>query len=154
MNNDKEKEIRKEDPNNKVAKLPVTVTLTFKSEVLRDKKGSVVYKKKQDDNGKPVNDLENPEFERNDIETFLIFLNSADVAKIKLDEERQLLLVTDKIKERWKAGCWDCEIDFSLKEADFIRRYLENVKDKVRQTGTFTAYHSKTKFALLDQLIG
>lgn len=147
------KEVKAEDTQSedkKVTKLKTIVTLNFEARSAIQK-GKAVFNKKQEGD-KVVDDLTSPVYDRNDIETLIIFLNSVDVAKLKLEQERQLLMCSDKVKERWKAEDFNCEIQFSVKEAAFLQKILEDVKGNMRDEAVFSTYHSKTKFALLDQL--
>ena len=150
----KNKSNKKDDPDNKVSKLPAVVTLAFKSVKLKDRKGMVVYQQKKDETGKMIDDMDNPEFERNDITTMLLFSNTIDMTKVDNTEERHLYMIKEKVLERWKAADWNCKIEFSVQEAAFLQKLLETIKDKARQGTIFTPYHSPTKFSLIDQIKG
>jgi hypothetical protein len=127
------------------------VSLNFTSSHLKNKQGEVIYEQREKD-GKLVDDTDSPQFDRNDISSLLYLLNAVDVNKCKLEEERRLLLLTEKVKERWKAEDWNCDIQFSTKEITFLQKYLEDVKGKVRDGIPLTQFHSKTKLSILDQL--
>jgi hypothetical protein len=146
-----EKKIKAVKGENEGESKAVVVELNFISSYLRDKDDGIIYERVEKE-GKYVDDKDSPQFGRNDISSLLYLLNAVDVSKCKLEEERRLLIITEKVKERWKAEEWDCVIQFSTKEITFIQKYLEDVKGKVRDGIPLTQFHSKTKLSILDQL--
>jgi hypothetical protein len=147
-----------EDTEGKITKmLPPVITLKFRSELLLDK-GKQVFRKKQDgfkEDGKipnMVDDEDNPVFELNDIEVAIDLIKVMNFKKFRGDDERHHCMILEKLRERWRARDWDCEIQFSEAEARFLKGYLNNVYNKAVEKAEFGAYHSRTKFSLLDQL--
>lgn len=154
----KKKEEKKE---NKVLKLDGTTSIKFKAEKLKDKDDKQIYRKKEE-GGEVVDDLDSPDFSRNDLESMVIFLRAVDLHKLSLDDERRHCQVLEKVKERWKTENWNCTIQFSRGEAGFLEKFLKDVGKYVKEVPVgdgskreklgFTQYHSLTKFAILDQL--
>lgn len=129
----------------------IVITLKFKSILSKDRKGEIIYEKKEED-GKIVDDTDNIVYDRNDIVACSSLFAAIDVLKLSLQEERQLLLILEKLQLRWLQEDWECEIEFSIKEIAFIQKYFADIRALIRKGIVLTQSHSKTKIALLDQL--
>ena len=145
-------------PDKDKGQLPKLIPLKFRSVLLTDKDEKQIYAKKQEgfeEDGKTphiVDDEDTKLFDLKDIEVLIELIKLVDIGKLRLDEERRHCMILEKLRERWKAEDWDCEIEFSEAEARFLKDYLNDVKEKANEKAVFTPYHSRTKFSLIDQL--
>lgn len=96
-------------------------------------------------------------YERNDIAVLEYILQLVDSNKIGKSKWLTVLSIEDKVRERYRAEAFDCEIEFSVKESGFLQELFENLESKLRngrdgKATPLSIYHLRTWRALNAQL--
>ena len=94
-----------------------------------------------------------PKYSRNDVLALWVMLGSIDIKKYRPREWRTYLGVEEKVSERNKAKDFDCEIQFTVAEASFLEKFLENPTEKLLQGVSLNSFHLRTWRNLSDQFV-
>ncbi len=124
----------------------IAETVKFTSKKLYDRDGKEVINKQKD-----------VVYERNDIAVLEEILQQIDSNKVAKKKWNYILSIEDKVREKHRLGLFNCEIEFSVKEIEFLSELIDNIEMKLRdgldgKRISFTLYHLRTWRALNQQL--
>jgi len=115
------------------------ITLTLIQEVALDKKGKEI----KDADG-------NKSYQRDDFIGLLNLLAKFDSKFHEMKDYKMFLKVKDHLLENWRKE--DKNIELSLDEATFLKRYLSELPEKEAKNQSLQEFEIRTLCGILDQL--